>query len=286
MPARTFHPGPTRRRAPAILWWLPFILILAPLTARSQELPSCPGKLLFGLIPDGLPATRGPGINAELVAALGTRSRCPIELVEMPALRVEEELRQGRLHMSARFFETPERARFAWFAHFQATRHVAAFVPGRLKQPLRRASDLLAEGGPVMGVVLGFRHGPAIDAMLAEVRARQPARITEFADRATLHAALLAGRVDVIFMPPEVLARLRRPGSDPPVATVDVTPDEPRQTGGLVLSRALFDAREAGAWRALVRRLCEDGTVLAIFRRHFEATREDLACDTGGRPVP
>ena len=243
--------------------------------AAAQGL--CDGPLDFGNISDGL-GTSNRNINADLVRLLEERSGCKIRTILMPAKRVSAELQDGTLHMSARFFQTPERDAFLWFAHIQRTKMLAWFRSDRLSPA--EANDFLASDRLTLGVTTGFSHSPAIDALVADWRVRHPGNTVEFPDRKALLQGLLDGRVDVVLLPASTVEELS-PGmnaANVPLVSLDLAPGEPGAPGGIVFSKKLFDANAAAKWQALVAGLCEDGAILRVFQDYFKATEEDLAC--------
>ena len=250
--------------------------VLASHAANAPK-PACPDTIEVGYPPDGLTEGGKRGINLEVMDALSNRSGCRFRATEMTASRAASELERGTLHMAGgRWFQTPEREKIAWFAHFQATRTLAIT---RADDPrLRLIADLQNDNQLVIGRVPGFRHNPTIDAELDGVARNNPKRLANFRDRETLFMALQLGRVDVIFLPREVQSRLSARLGTLPVRARDLTPNEKPQPGGLMLSRTMFSHEEAEKWLALVHAMCLDGTILSIFRRYFDASADDLAC--------
>jgi polar amino acid transport system substrate-binding protein len=237
----------------------------------------CDGTLDFGNISDGL-GTVNRNINSELVQLLEARSGCRIRTVLMPAKRVTAELRNGTLHMSGRYFQTPERDEFLWFAHIQRSKMLGWFRSDDL--PAAEAPGFMTSDKLILGVTVGFSHAPAIDRMVEERRRAHPDKTIEFPDRKALLQGLLAGRADVVLLPASIVEELNPVlnHDNIRIQSVDPAPDEPGAPGGIVFSKKLFDAGTAARWQALVAGLCEDGSVLRIFRKYFRATEEDLAC--------
>ena len=262
-----------------ILITLSALALMMP-AAGADELERarlCNELIDFGNISDGL-GTANRNINADLVRLLEARSGCRIRTVLMPAKRVTSELRNGTLHMSARFFQTPERDAFLWFAHIQRTKMLAWFRSDRV-------STSEVEAFPVsnkllLGVTVGFSHSPALDDLVAEWRRKHPENTVEFPDRKSLLQGLLAGRVDVVLLPASTVEELTPTlnTANVPMDSVDFTPDQPGAPGGIVLSKKLFDEKSAQQWQSLIADLCKEGSILRVFQRYFEATEEDLAC--------
>lgn len=239
--------------------------------------PVCAGTIDFGNISDGLGSVNR-NINADLVAMLADRSGCAFRVLSMPVKRVTQDLASGKLHMSGRFFQTEERETYLWFAHVQRTKVLGWYRPDRI--PGAQAVSFGLSRDSVLGVTAGFTHSSAIDAIVAERRRLAPHRLVEFPDRKALYLGLLAGRVDMVFMPASVIEELSAGEAAPAgaVASVDLAPEEPGQKGGIVLSKQLFDAEAAARWQALIEELCLDGSILRVFQKYFRATEKDLAC--------
>ena len=162
----------------------------------------------------------------------------------MPAKRVMAELEEGRLHMSGRFFQTPEREAYLWFAHVQRTKVRAWFRRDRVSGS--QVLDLPQSRNMLVGITAGF---------------------LEF---------------DVVFLPAAVIDELSETeGEDTQLLdSVDFAPDERGAEGGIVLAKKRFDQAEAEKWRRLISGLCTDGSILRVFRKYFDATEEDLACSS------
>jgi len=245
--------------------------------AADSRKPNCTGTFDFGNISDGL-GTMNRNINADLVGLLEERSGCSFRLLSMPAKRVYRELEDGKLHMSGRFFQSEERDKFLWFAHIQRTKVLGWYRPDRLSkekvQALTETPDL------VIGVTAGFSHTAAIDALVERKRALHPSGIVEFQDRPSLYRGLINGRVDVVFLPMSVVEELGDMETGPKIEvdSVDFAPEEAGATGGIVLSKKMFDAENAGRWQNLIHDMCVDGSVLRVFQKYFRATKDDLAC--------
>jgi len=255
-----------------------FSLMALPAGATGKARPGlCDGPLDFGNISDGL-GTANRNINADLVRLLEARSGCQIRTVLMPAKRVTAELRNGTLHMSARFFQTPERDEFLWFAHIQRTKLLAWYRSDRISP--EEAANFTVSNKLTLGITVGFSHSPAIDKLVAGWRQDHPQNTTEFPDRKSLLQGLLDGRVDLVLLPASTVEELApvMNAAQVPVNSVDLTPEEPGAPGGVVFSKKLFDAEAAAQWQALIAGLCEDGSILRIFQDYFKATEEDLAC--------
>jgi polar amino acid transport system substrate-binding protein len=272
------HGGVTKRIVSQMLAALALLAgFVTAIHAANNPKPACPDVLEVGYPPDGLTAGGKRGINREVIDALAKRSGCRFRSVEMPAARATAELERGTLHIAGgRWFQTAEREKYAWFAHFQASKILA--ITRADDRRLHQATDLTNNGQVIIGIVPGFKHSPTIDPLLERVSLKDPKRLMYFKDREVLFQALQLGRVDVIFVQREVYARFAaRPGTLPTQAS-DIMPREKPQQGGLMLSRTYFSAAEAEKWRTMVSSMCLDCMILSIFRHYFDATPDDLAC--------
>jgi polar amino acid transport system substrate-binding protein len=237
----------------------------------------CRGTLDFGIISDGV-GTLNQNINTELAGLLEARSGCRIRTISMPVKRVTAELRDGRLHMSGRYFQNEERDGFLWFAHIQRTKIFGWFRSDRLSPG--EASRFTGSKDLVLGITAGFSHSPKVDAIVADWRLRHPMNTVEFPDRKALFEGLLAGRTDLVLLPAatvEELDTVLNPAKIP-LGSFDLTPGEPGAPGGIVFSKKRFDGETAAQWQRLVTDLCVDGSILGVFQKYFGATEEDLAC--------
>lgn len=250
---------------------------LLPVSAQPPPNALCPRSLDFALLQDGL-GTPTHNINRDVVSLLEKETGCRIRIVEMPFTRTNEELKAGTIQMSGRFFETPERQTYLWFAHFQRTKTYEVYDPAQLSAA--RLGNLVQDGEITMGVVRGFSQGDTIDGLLAKVRAQSPARIVEFRDRETMFEAFLARRVNVVFLPASVAHVLKQTYKvgDERLALLDPDPGVGGRPGGLVLCKAVFTPEQAQGWRDVVARVCRRGDILRIFRNYFPATEDDIAC--------
>lgn len=251
----------------------------ASLAQAQEQKPSCPDIIEFGNISDGL-GTANRNINSDLVMLLQERSGCTFRVLSMPAKRVMLELEEGKLHMSGRFFQTPEREAYLWFAHVQRTKVRAWFRRDRVS-----ASQVLEfpqSRNMLVGITAGFTHSKMIDGIVTEMRRERPHQVIEFPDRKALYRGLLQGRVDVVFLPAAVIEELSETeGEDAKLLdSVDFAPDERGAEGGIVLAKKRFDQAEAEKWQRLIYGLCTDGSILRVFRKYFDATEEDLACSS------
>lgn len=264
----------------AVLFSMLLIAAAAGMAGFAQadaRKPLCAGTIDFGNISDGLGSVNR-NINSDLVALLAERSGCAFRVLFMPVKRVTLELANGTLHMSGRFFQTKEREEYLWFAHVQRTKVLGWYRPDRI--PAARALSFGLSPDTVLGVTAGFTHSVVIDALVAERRRQNPGNVVEFPDRRALYLGLLAGRVDMMFMPSSVVEELNaaEAASARSIAHVDFAPDELGAKGGIVLSKKLFDAEAAARWQELIGELCEDGSILRVFQKYFKATEKDLAC--------
>lgn len=242
---------------------------------RPPEL--CKEVFDFGLISDSL-GTINRNIDSDLVELLMSRSGCQIRTIPMPAKRVSRELRDGKLHMSARFYQTDERDQFLWFAHVQRSKVLGWFRTDHMT--MADASAAMESGETILGITAGFKHSASIDRIVADWQTAHAGRTIEFPDRKALFQGLLAGRADIVLLPGSIFDELNSIMNTEgvPLASIDLVPEESGALGGIVLSKSRFDSTEAAYWQKVVRELCEDGSILRVFRRYFRATEEDLAC--------
>lgn len=251
--------------------------VIAEQSTKGQLPELCPKTIDFALIPDGI-GTSSHNINRDILLALERETGCRFRVIELPFARATEELKAGTVQMSGRFFETPERQQYLWFAHYQKTKTYAVSRSdlGKIGDLALLAKDNLTN----FGVVRGFVHGEKIDDMLSAVRTKSPQRMTEFRDRDIMFEALLANRVQVIFLPSSIVYAMSRRENLPEGTLIihDPDPSVEGRPGGLVMSKASFTVEQVKFWQNTLQKICENGTVLEIFRAYFPATASDVSC--------
>ena len=253
-------------------------------TIAPHDRPHCPEPIDFGYVAPSQHVAPRKGIDLDIMALLSAHTGCRFQFIELPVERIRLELASGRIGMSSRWFETPERANTMWFAHYQLTKNLAIYQPGQVSP--QDLMHLVKHPELGVGTVRGFSYGPSIDALLNNPALRTTQRMVEFADRPSSFEGLRRGHVQVIFLPLEVFEDLRSrlPANETlDFAAIDLAPAEPAKPGGLVMSKSQFDAEQARRWRLALDQLCREGKVLEVFRRYFPATAKDVPCHPTGK---
>lgn len=253
-------------------------------TMSPQDRPDCPDPIDFGYVAPSQHVAPRQGIDLDIMALLSAHTGCRFQFIELPVERIRLDLASGRIGMSSRWFETPERANTMWFAHYQLTKNLAIYRPSHASP--QALLQLVNRPELAVGTVRGFSYGPSIDAVLNQPALKAVQRIVEFADRPSSFEGLRRGHVQVIFLPLEVFEDLRSrlPATESAdFATLDLAPSEPAKPGGLVMSKSKFDAEQARRWRLALDQLCREGKVLEVFRRYFPATAKDVTCKNTGK---
>jgi polar amino acid transport system substrate-binding protein len=186
--------------------------------------------------------------------------------MEMTRARIFRELALGRLDMTGSAINTPERAVYAWFANYVTLKNYAIFRTSVVN--IASAEDILKNQSLVIGIVRGFRHDPAIDDLIATVRAQDPRRIVEVVDQDTLYKMLLVNQVQVVFGQPTAYAFHFKKLGITETQTIDIAPKEGTVDAGLALSKTTFSEEEARKWQAIVAEMRADGTMRMILEKY------------------
>lgn len=211
----------------------------------------------------------GTGIDVDLMRELKRRSGCAFEAETMKRARIWSELEQGRLDMTTSGVATPERERLYAFAPYIRLKHEVWMLADKAGG-VHNLAEFTANPALRWGVVRGYRHTPAYDAVLDQARAQ--GRVVEATDDAALVRMLAEGTVDAFVGHAVVVRRYAEEHPrQPRLVALDWAPQGSVAIEGLVLSRARFSEADIASWRKLVRDIVHDGTMLRIIRRHVSA---------------
>lgn len=247
------------------------IAVLCALTGTAalaaEPTPKCPAPISVGVYGCCYFFEHDRGIDADLLQALAERSGCDFRKTYMPRARVWHEMKNARLDMTTMGIETPERSQFAWFLGYVRTKYLAVY---RTDHPLAaKLEQIAADPGTVIGMVRSFHHGAVIDALIEEVRQRQPNRIFEARDEMTLFKLLAAGRVQLIFAEMPLFDYATKNLGIKDAEARDIAPEEAPVARCLTLSKFRFSEAEAEKWRALLGSLQRDGTMARIIDKYL-----------------
>ena len=222
----------------------------------------------------------GDGIDARLVDTLAKRTGCVVEYVVMPRVRIWLELERGTLDMATAAIPTPERKRYGYLLPYFRTRNMALLRDERASSWHSMAD--FEKSAAKVGMVRGFRHEPAVDAMIERLRLQ--GRVVDSADAQENLRVLQEGLVDLAFVQPVVY---RSYLSDPQLAQLrilDWVPKDQESVGALILSRKTFSPQQARQWDALLASLLKDGAAGRIYGAFLPAAQARDAVYRGERP--
>lgn len=204
------------------------------------------------------------GIVPQLVAELGRRSGCRLQLVERPRARVVQEFEQGQLDMMTSSLQVPGRDRIGHFLPYAFTEIdlivASAQVPRTLDAwPLRPDLKL----GLVRGIRLPARLNDVLDGMIASRQAELSP------DYDNLAAKIAAGRVQAALIPSVIHLKLSREGNLPAqAARVDLGEADPEPLG-LYVSRSAATDEDMRLLRQHLDAMRREGWVQATYVRYL-----------------
>jgi polar amino acid transport system substrate-binding protein len=203
------------------------------------------------------------GIDPDLIAELARRSGCTLQPELNSRARIWEQLSRGQLDITVSGIATPEREQLAEFWPYLRTRNHALM---RKSQAVRLPSPaaFLADPQRRVVVVKSFRHGPALDAWLEQLRAQ--GRVHEAADFETALRVYRAGRVDLMLAHPINLLLTEREQQEH--VLLDWAPGDD-VLASLVVSRQRVGAADRERLHAALNAMLADGSVDAILQRHL-----------------
>jgi polar amino acid transport system substrate-binding protein len=217
----------------------------------------------FGMFYD----EQGRGIDKDIVDELKRRTNCAFDTQVMPRARIWADLASGQLDMSVSGIQTPERNRFAWFAHYMAVKNYA-LINTTLAASIKNPEQFLLHKDAQFGAVRSFKHGAEQDAFLEQMR--EQSRVQDSADLEALYSKLRQGRVQGIFsQPPVFRAMLGKLNMTQQVQIQDWAPQQKGVPHGLILAKASFTDQQAQAWQAQISAMAADGTLRKIYHRYL-----------------
>ncbi|SFM19420.1 substrate-binding periplasmic protein [Rugamonas rubra] len=247
-------------------------LLLCPLGAVRAGPAEC-GDIALAYYELGALYYRGPdghwtGIDKDVVDELARRTGCRFQTTLESRVRIWSQLASGKLDMSVSGIATPEREKFAQFIPYFKTRNYL-LLEGTLPPEAATPEGFLAQASYKVAVVKSFRHGGDYDIWIDKLRAQ--GRVHEAADFRAVVRLLKIGRVQAILaLPTSWVPMLRQEALSDKVRVLDWSPRN-SVPHGLVLARARIPEPIAGRLVKAIQAMHDDGTLLAIFRRHIGA---------------
>ena len=207
------------------------------------------------------------GIDKDVADELMRRSGCRFDVQVLVRARIWADLASGDLDMSVSGIQTPERDKFAWFAHYLSMKNYAV-VRTEVASQSQSAASFMQQTHWQFGAVRAFKHGVEQDKWLDALRVGQ--RVQDSANVETLFKKLKEGRIDALFSQPPVYRKnLQDLGLQGLVVVQDWTPSEKGIAHGLILAKTRFSEADARQWQALVAGLRSDGTLKRIYNRYL-----------------
>jgi len=154
--------------------------------------------------------------------------------------------------MTGSGIQTPERDAFAWFIPCLGLKN---YVVTSAADAHTRPGDFRSNPELLFGVVRAFRHGPAADAYIDDLRS--DGRVTEVADSEFLYKMLLAGRFHAFMaLLPSIEFYIDQYKLQDKLAVSDWFPDDPPIVHYLVFSKKAFSEADMSEWRPRCRNDC------------------------------
>lgn len=252
-----------------------FLLVLLSAFVRAQDAKPPISYALYELgylYSDSAKA----GIDLDIVRELTRRSGREFTTVYLPRARIWHELETGSLMMTGSGIQTPERDAFAWFIPCLGLKN---YVVTSAADAHTRPGDFRSNPELLFGVVRAFRHGPAADAYIDDLRS--DGRVTEVADSEFLYKMLLAGRFHAFMaLLPSIEFYIDQYKLQDKLAVSDWFPDDPPIVHYLVFSKKAFSEADMSEWRTLVAEMIADGTLEHIYATYLGAQNARVMIDT------
>lgn len=247
-------------------------LALAPDSYAATSKAYCAKPVRVAMFEFGVlyRAETSDGIDARILTELARRSGCTFERVVMPRSRIWKELQLGRLDMATSAIPTAERKAYGYMLPYFKTRNVV-LLRGQSALPTLDQNSF--ENSKLrLGVVRGFRHEAAYDALIVRLAAQD--RVVEAVDVLDLFRLLDRRVVDAIVSQPIVYSQyLTALELDDELSQQDWAPADQFSIGTLMLARASFTSAQAKHWDQLLVGMQNDGTLHKIAREFFPTTR-------------
>ncbi len=206
------------------------------------------------------------GIVPDLVAQLGARSDCRLELQLRPRARVMLDFQNRQLDLVTSAQRTPERDAAGDFLPYAFSGFDLVARP-ELREPLDSVAALGAQRRLRLGMVRGIQLSPALTA--ATERLLAEGRVEWATDFQNLAARLQAGRFQVAIFPTVIHGKLIRDGVLPPQFRVIELGDNPPTPIGLYLHRERLAAALRQRLQQSLLRLVRDGEIERIYARYI-----------------
>lgn len=230
--------------------------------------PLCPKHpIRFAHYEFGLIYSSGHGgIDADVQQELQRRSGCAFELSVLPRARIWKNLAEGDLDMAGSGIQTPERDKFAWFAHYLLENNVVILGP-KTPKDMHNFDAFLANPNLLLGSVRSYSYSPYYDSIVT--RLSKTNRTLQMAEPDNLYRMFEAGRIDAFITSPILyLYYVKQFKQALPARIEDWDPAGPSPSG-LVLSKKTFTESQAQQWQSLIEQMLSDGSLLKIVSKYM-----------------
>lgn len=254
-------------------WLVAYLSLQAAGVHAGSPAPACPDQPIrvglyelgpFHSMPRG--AKQGAGLDRDIVDELQKRSGCSFTFEPMARARIWIELRAGRLDMTLSALHSDDRASYTWL-HPLMQMQSLVLLPRELLPEASSRSAFMAHQGWMLGVVRGYQHPAADQAMIDALRAEQ--RVLEVVDQPALFAKLRSGQIHAMLSYPMVYRHyLQAEEMQERFATTRWDTEETSSLVNLALSKKTFTADQAQRWRRLTDQISRDGTVERLLQRY------------------
>lgn len=205
------------------------------------------------------------GIDKDVAIEMMKRSKCSIEMFEMPRIRIWKSIENGSLDFATSGLETIERDKFAYFALYNQFKNVVIF---RKDANVSSWNSFFSNKLLKLGVIRGYKHGEP-DRMIDVLKEQN--RVIDYAEQVTLYDELNKNSVQAILGSIVTYKYYikRAKGLSQKIKIEDWTPQQNTVKTGIVLSKKVFSKVEADYWKSIINGMNHDGTMMKIFRKYF-----------------
>ena len=242
---------------PAVLTW--------PAAGAAADRPDCSRPLTLALHEHGLlySAQTGEGIDKDIADELIRRSGCRISVSLMQRARIWQLIESGALDFSLSGITNEARDRFAAFAWYLSNKY---YLLVRKDSGVQRLADFEANPALRLGVIRGFRYGPAANRFVDRLDAQS--RVTYATTLDPLFQVVLDNRLHAMIIEPFDYPTLETARVREQTQIVEF--DDPPVLHGLIMSRRSLAPAQLQAWRDVVDAMRADGTMQRIFEKYFK----------------
>lgn len=232
--------------------------------ARPSTQPDCSRPLTLGLHDHGLLYSQdtGQGIDRDIADALAARSGCRIVVSLLPRARIWQLLETGALDFSLSGISNPEREVFASFAWYFANKY---YLLLRKDAGPGDVDGFLRDRRLHLGVIRSFRYGTTANEFVDRLQENQ--RVTYAGALPPLYEMLMNNQIQGMIIEPFDYPALQEHSIRETTRIVEF--DDPAIPHGLIMSRKSLPPAEQDKWRALIRTMRDDGTMLSILEKYF-----------------